>query len=106
MSARYSHVGKQVLLDGQHFADARDEPAAILITASMNAIIADPEFQEPWRPMSDAPRDGTEIEVRIRIEEALCEVSAVWWLNLSAWRLAHPNGDVGQIIEPVEWRPL
>ena len=33
----FTHTGKQVLLDGEHFADARDEEAAALIVKALNS---------------------------------------------------------------------
>lgn len=33
---RYTHVGKQVLQDGQHYADARDDRVAFAIVTVLN----------------------------------------------------------------------
>lgn len=36
MSGPFSHLGKQVLCNGEHFADARDAVAASAITVALN----------------------------------------------------------------------
>lgn len=40
---RFSCVGKQVLLQGEHFADAKDEAVAVWIVATLNAV----EYDHP-----------------------------------------------------------
>lgn len=40
---RFSCVGKQILLQGEHFADAKDEAAAAWIVSTLNAV----EYDHP-----------------------------------------------------------
>lgn len=38
MNDRYQQVGKEVLCDGKHFADAADIMSAVRIVAALNAL--------------------------------------------------------------------
>lgn len=44
MSAAFTRTGKQVLLHGDHFADARDEVAASAIVVALNEYPAAIQF--------------------------------------------------------------
>jgi hypothetical protein len=53
VSARFTAHGKQVLFDGQHYADAIDNEAAKAIAYAMNRIIPDVPAT-PSRPDTEA----------------------------------------------------
>lgn len=54
-----------------------------------------------WRPIAEAPRDGTEIELRFFIGELAFKTKAKW--HNRAWN--HFAG-ITSNIAPVEWRPV
>ncbi|QHL91254.1 hypothetical protein GVO57_11080 [Sphingomonas changnyeongensis] len=81
MTGAYTHVGKQVLLDGLHFADARGERAAEQIADRMNSMSALidvlDECAEYLARFSDAddrgPNEAAILEDRVRIAIASAE---------------------------------
>lgn len=52
MSGPYFALGKEVLANGEHYADACDPIAAAHIAASLQ--------RSGWQDIASAPRDGTE----------------------------------------------
>ncbi|WP_371431356.1 hypothetical protein [Novosphingobium sp.] len=59
--------------------------------------------QANWRPMGDAPKDGSVVMGDVGgFEQRMC-----WWENWQVWRrVADNNTDVGEPVSPYRWRPL
>ncbi|MBB4859675.1 hypothetical protein HNO88_003004 [Novosphingobium chloroacetimidivorans] len=55
-----------------------------------------------WKPMEDAPQDGSTIMVDV----GGVETRAVWWHSWEWWRELNEDGSVGKPVEPVRWRAL
>ena len=53
-----------------------------------------------WRPMSEAPKDGTEIIGDVNGVETLM----IWWISWEWWREALPNNECGKPVTPMRWR--
>lgn len=55
-----------------------------------------------WRPMVEAPQDGTEIIAEV----GGFETRIVWWMNWEYWREIDQEGRPGRPVEPFRWRPV
>lgn len=56
-----------------------------------------------WRPMGEAPTDGTPIMADVNG----VETRVLWWINWECWRsLADNITDVGRPVSPLRWREL
>jgi len=56
-----------------------------------------------WRPMDQAPQDGTVIIGDVNgFEQRMC-----WWIKWECWRAVADNGsDIGQPVHPYRWRSI
>lgn len=54
-----------------------------------------------YRPMEEAPRDGTAIIGDV----GQIEVGIVWWHSWEWWRVLDEKGQPGKPCDPLRWRP-
>ena len=81
-------------------ADPRFDPNG---PVQINGYSFAPVPRVEWRPMSEAPTDGTLIMAEV--DEV--EMPVVWWINFEAWReVAADMRNVGEVVEPSRWRDL
>lgn len=55
-----------------------------------------------WKPMEDAPTDGSEIMGDVNG----VETRMVWWCSWEWWRGLNEDGSVGKPVDPIRWREM
>ena len=55
-----------------------------------------------WKPMEEAPQDGSTIMADV----GGIETRVIWWNSWDWWRELNEDGSVGKPVDPVRWRVL